>query len=236
MLTEKQTEQAEKVILGLSREDTLKFRALKRHKNAIEMWQEYTIPYKVASDYLKQDLSSVVRINPCYPMPGYPKSEITPIKVSVPRDTIPNELIPNEEKQAEIAEYEKTLSRYRTPYESETDSIGTWYLETWCYKYGHLLTGYDILTFTAFDFHGGSDKTWCEGDLGLMQNMFKNIQEMYEKEPTKYISCEPEYKPEYDRLYTTSLYEFVYEDKAEKERNELLKRIGVKGADEHGEI
>lgn len=230
MLTEKQIEQAERMIMGLSNDDVNKYRALKRHKNALEMWSRYLIPYRIAIDYLKRDLSGVVRINPCYPLPGYPKDKIKPILVHVPKDTMPDELTPNIEKQNEINEYERTLWEYRRILKNEcnNDDIGKPDLNEWCYKYGHLLEGYNIKSFSPFDFHGGSDK-WYEGDIELMHKVFERLQKQYQSEPSKYITNEPEYKPEYDEQYTTSLFEFVFESKADKERKELLKRIGIGG-------
>lgn len=226
MLTEKQKEQAERVLLGLSHDDLMKYRALKRHEAAVVMWQKYAIPYKVAYDYLKRDLSSVVRINPCYPLPGYPKDKFKPILVHVPQDTLQDGVTPNEEKQREIEELEKALSKYRQPYESNERTTSECWDDVWCYKYGHLLVDYNINSFTCFDFHGGSEKM-NEADEGLMRNIYERRQETYQRNASKYIACEPEYKPEYDNLYTLTLYVLVYENEAEKERKELLKRIGV---------
>ena len=72
MLTKEQEHKAQMKILEQMRIDLEKAQALENHKKAQEGMRKYCIPYRICLDYYKAPFNDeVVRLNPCYPLPGY---------------------------------------------------------------------------------------------------------------------------------------------------------------------
>lgn len=218
-MTSEQKEKAALVVMKQMHEDMEKHNALMNHKRALEIWNNFWIPYKVAKDYLKTKSHNVINITDCYPEPGYPINADR-VKVRVGVDTLPNDkFTPNEEKQAEIEQYRAKYRKWRFAYD---DKDG---FREWEYRFAHFFEGYDFETFTSFDFVGSNELQPC--DLLLLQKFYKRIGNEYEKNRNAYIQTEPIYKDEYKHLFTDNIYDLVYEGTAKAERDALLKRIGV---------
>lgn len=180
--------------------------AYKNHVTAAEWVLQYGLPYRVALDYLKADHTGKVKINPCYPAPGYIKSRLLTIKL---KDLDFERWTTIQDDGSSITD----IKAFKTPkpdiYElikaNNADMMPTWNLSTheglqeWEKLFAHYFIGYDIGSMTAFDIFGHIDVTPAE--LEERKQYYMGVIGRYNT-AADYLTEAPPYKPEYEDIYT----------------------------------
>lgn len=214
-MTREQEQAANKAYIDMLWNDFLKKVAYENHCTAAEWVTLYGLPYRVALDYLKhpEAYKGKCRINPCYPLAGFPREELLTISLDdLDKERCTHEnadgtqvldmdffKTPRPEVQERITEHNKQF----LPIWHNDTAAG---LQEWERVFAYYLIPYDFDTFTVFDMYGKADGN--EADLNERKAYYKGVQERY-KAGTDYMTEPPPYKPEYDNKYTT--HEFILE-------------------------
>ena len=196
MLTKEQAEKA-RIALNLSESFADKFDkeiAFSNHLKAVEWVEKYNLPYRVALNYLKDfdRFNGFVHINPCYPMPGYPKDKLIHLK---PDEVL---LYDPEESPTPDGYYHLNI----TPIEEETRqriaennrTFAPWDLTTaagrkqWEYYFAHFLYCEDFSKYKTFDYFGRTQRGKGDNDRILY---WKNLQASIHITPDKFMENEP---------------------------------------------
>jgi len=196
MFTAEQREKAEKALRNNSVIDSFeKEIAFANHTTALEWVDTYNLPYRIALNHIKTPDKEHVSINPCYPFPGYKKSDL----IHVPIDDC---LMYNPEEPPR-EENGKTLHYLNmTPKEADTrqqiaehnKALRPWDLSTqegkrkWEYYFAHFLSGADLQTYQCFDYFGR--RTAAKGDTDRI-NYWKSLQADYHLSPDRYMKAGP---------------------------------------------
>lgn len=210
MLTEEQREKAKEALFVRSAiYDFEKKLAFWNHQEAVKMIDTYNLPYRVALDYIKgPKQEGFVKINPCYPLPGYYRDDLIrlkPYEYTLHDTSSP----PNEDG---------SYSLCLTPINDDTRArikdlcynLRTWNLSTaagrkkWEYEFAHFLNAADFDNYSCFDYWGS--RTEPEGAAERI-NYWKCLQADYHMHPNNYRQEEPPYLSSYDTDYT--LLEFI---------------------------
>lgn len=213
MLTEEQQKKAKEALCCQSvLLDFEKKIAFWNQQEAVAMVHDYNLPYRVALNYIKawtrQD--GLVRINPCYPFPGYRVDDLIHLR--------PDEYMLHDPTKPprEDGTYELCL----TPIKAETRArikdlcykLRTWNLDTkqgikqWEFEFAHFLNAADFDNYTSFDYWGSKQEP---KDAESKINYWKKLQADYRKNPSKYRQEEPPCLPGYATDYTA--LEFIPE-------------------------
>lgn len=190
MLTKEQQHKAQMKILEQMWDDIEKAQALENHKQSQRAMNEYGLPYRVYLDYLKSDkYRDCVRINPCYPFPGYEVDSL----MYIPTDDFihPN----NDGKPIALADLFSINAL-----KDDTKQIVLKYIaehrqwvindDRWKYYFLHFLVGYDFKSFNEVDFWG-TKGTMHPGDIQLLRNVYTRLQKEYTDNPGNYMQSEP---------------------------------------------
>lgn len=216
-MTKEQESKAYAALLKKTLDDLYKHAAYANHCTAAEWVTLYNLPYRVALDYLKTQHTGRVGINPMYPLPGYPVSELLTIHL--------DELdIDRCSEEREDGSRVVSLELFSTPKPEALERIQannadlhpTWNLNTaaglreWEKYFAHYLTGYDFSAFTMFDMFGRTDGN--EAELTERKAYYTEVQERY-RTASDYLTEAPEYKPEYAEQYTTHTFLLAWDNK-----------------------
>lgn len=199
-MTREQELKATIAYLDLIWDNALKEHAAKNHCTAAEWVTLYRLPYRVALDYLKhpEAYKGKCRINPCYPLAGFPREEVLTISANDLDDircsyekqdgtrVLTSEWFdtPRPEVQERLNEYNKRF----TP--AWVDDLNEWERLFACY-----LIPYDFDTFTLFDMYGRTDGTQAELDDSI--SYYKGVQERYKQ--GNYLTEAPPLPPDADK-------------------------------------
>lgn len=193
MLNGKQREKAHEKILEQEGVDPVKHRAMLNHIKARYYSKRLLLPYRVCLDYIKRPKApGEVELNDCYPLPGYPKDKV--IAVHYPRDFEKQEDyiysvngIYNLDNLTESAK--EIVEKNNKPYKG-TGLIGDILLDTEG-AYIKLLEGYNLDTFSVFDWFGcgegadelkGTDGQVITGiECGIFANVLNYELEQYQR-------------------------------------------------------
>lgn len=236
MLTKEQERKARLALLP-TYEDLEKAQAYANHNIAKGWFDEYGLPYRVALDFLKgyRYDSGHPYINPCYPLPGYPKDKLLLFIFPFDFDTEPhpedidytdedgikhiksldmfNRLKPEQDKQARAQ-----AEQFRKWHDTHTPE--------WEYYFFHFFANYDFDKFTEFDFIGTNGEM-NNADLSLLQKVYSRYRDEYLENPDKYFNDEPTYTDEELKQYTECYFDKVFEETAYKENKEIEKRLHI---------
>lgn len=229
MLTKEQEHKAQMKILEQMWIDIEKSMALERHKKAQEGMKQYGIPYRICLDYYKADTNKdTVSLNPCYPLPGYEISKCVSVTTEdfEPKQRTDNRPLRLEEifsvdtlKEEKKQEVLKAISTCRTWVILDTE---------WERIFLHFFKGYDIGSFTEFDFYG-TKNTVEPGDIQLLRNVYKRLQKKYQENPNDYLQSEP-LLSDYDTdLYGNSPYIIEWNEVEREEQRQLEEKMRIGG-------
>ena len=216
-MTDEQKHKACAAILQKTLDDLNKYMAYKNHCAAAEWVTLYNLPYRVALDYQKNLHTGKVCINPMYPLPGYPVSEL----LTIPVDEMDFDRFTTErEDGSRVVSMEafccpkpEALERIQA---NNADLHPTWNLNTaaglreWEKYFAHYLIGYDIDHFTMFDMFGRQDGN--KGDLNERKQYYRGVIDRYNT-ASDYLTEAPDYLPEYAEQYTTHEFLLQWDNK-----------------------
>lgn len=185
-MTREQEQAANKAYLDMIWNDFMKKVAYENHCTAAEWVTLYRLPYRVSLDYLKhpEAYTGKCRINPCYPLAGFPREELLTISANDLDDircsyekqdgtrvlTCEWFDTPRPEVQERIKEYNK---RFAPAWNFDT-AAG---LQEWERVFACYLIPYNFDTFTVFDMYGRTDGTQAE--LAERIEYYKGVQERF---------------------------------------------------------
>lgn len=189
--------------------------AYTRYKHACFLCEDYGLPYTVIYDYVVrcENEPRLSELNACYPYPGYPKCD-RPTYI-YPDDCTGEvwDMKLNATRQAELDAQDKKYHLW--------DLITEDGKERWKYYFTHFLHGYDLDTFTEFDYVG-TVGTLTEGEIDRLRDAYKRLQADYDSSPGKYYT--EELRDDMD-AYTRYRYRIEYtEDARERFNLEVSKR------------
>ena len=229
MLTKEQEHKAQMKILEQMRIDLEKAQALENHKKAQEGMRKYCIPYRICLDYYKAPFNDeVVRLNPCYPLPGYEIDKC--IRVSS-NDFEPKQRADNRPlKLDEIFSVDTIKEEKRAEVIRVISECKPWVMfdNEWERIFLHFLKGYEVDKFTEFDLFGTKGEIH-PGDIGLLRHVYKRLQKKYLDNPNDFIQNEPllsDYDPD---LYNSEPYIIVWNDAELEEQRQLERKMRIGG-------
>lgn len=198
-MTEEQRNKARAALLYKKLDDFEKSIALDRHFEAIQWIDLYNLPYRIALDYLKGSSPDYVRINPCYPFPGYCKDDLihlTPNDVDIAQD-----LTTTPKDKATKKQIKELCAKLR-PWNLST-AAG---IEQWKKYFAHFINAADFDSYTSFDWFGAKVAAYSQ-EQNKKINFWKCLHADYHLHPEDYLQ-EELLKADYDlEKYTTN--EFI---------------------------
>ncbi len=225
MLTQEQAHAASLALLP----DLEKYNAFRQYKQACKGMDRYGLPFRVYLDYLKRPNTKIpgnqchVKINPLYPNAGYRTDEVLSV---CPDDFIPRD---TETDSASWDESNYTFEDLKPEMQKEItkriDPVRVWkqYDKNWEYYFLHFLKGYDIQTFTEFDFYGVHGEHTHE-DIQLLKSVYERLQRVYERSPHDYMNDEPIISASEYVLYQDEPYYFCLSRDKAIERDNLIEK------------
>jgi hypothetical protein len=196
MLTKEQEAKA-RIALGLSeslKDNFEKEIAFDNHLKAVSWVEKYNLPYRLSLNYLKayDRQYGVVAINPCYPMPGYPKAKLIHLK--------PDEILlyNPEDKPTPDGKYYLNLTpadestRQRIAENNKT--FAPWDLSTaagrkqWEYYFAHFFYHVDFPKYRTFDYFGRTQR--AKGDTERIE-YWKMLQADIHISPERFMESDP---------------------------------------------
>ena len=197
--------------------------AFRNYQTAIEWIDTYNLPFRIGYEYLKawNIRDGYVKINPCYPAPGYRCDDLIHLR--------PDEVTPHDpsSKPNKDGSYNLCL----TPINEDTRQqikelcykLRPWNLETaaglkqWEFEFAHFLNAAQLNTFTYFDWFGVKSAPNEESAQKNQQRIYYwlNLQADYQMNPEAYRQEEPPYLPGYDDEYTHLGFVIDWDNKKE---------------------
>jgi len=224
MLTLEQVHAASLALLP----DLEKYHAYIQYKQACKGMVRYGLPFRVYLDYLKRphkqldDITRYIEINPLYPQAGFKIDEVKTVcfeDFTEPHYTASGALSFDESQYT----YEDLSPELQKEIQNDIDPVLIWklYDKSWEYYFAHFLKGYDFKAFTEFDFYGLQGQQ-SQSDIQLLQNIYRRLQQDYDRNPNNYMNEEPTISAsEYIQYQAEPFYICIDRNKAQ-ERDSLI--------------
>ena len=214
--------------------------SLELHKQAKkEAYKIYKLPYRVYYDYLRKRAfapTNRLMLNPCYPEPGYPIDGI--IQVLENDFEIPQELLNGSRDNLYVYQYLKP--EIKTQVDAIKRRFCSWdspdvFNEKWKSIFLKYLNGYDIESFSCFDFFGATLNELDDPELGLIDEsqiemiraVYLRLQGEYMENPSKYEYKEPYDAEEYSYLYTDCPFALKFSKEEALAKIDMYKRMNM---------
>lgn len=200
-------------LMNLRTDQLKRSHAYKMHQKACKWVHKYNLPWRVSMDYLKRfDLTSgVVLINECYPLPGYPITELIHITLAdIANNPACIEILPDGKKKLKPQALDTLPPDLADVIEEHNRKYRPWDLETaagrdsWEREFAHFLDNYDFDSFSCWEMFGTSDLP--ESELYARKRYYKDVLQRYRSAKSSYRANEPPYLAEYADTYTTRKY------------------------------
>lgn len=202
--------------------------AISNHYQAIRWIYRYNLPYRISLDYIKawDRRKGFVMINDNYPLPGYAKDKLMVLNQN---QITFKELHPKEEdldfdyKTPLVYPISEALEKQ---IDEICDKLRPWNFETaagrkvWEREFAHFLSGYQLNTFTLFDWFGTTDNETTEEKQKKI-SYWIDLQKDYLRNPSNYRTEEPLFLEEYEDIYTDWKYLIDWGNKLPYIRQEL---------------
>jgi len=226
MINGVQREKAQAKILEQEGVDPARHRAMLNHIKAVYYCHLFKLPYRVCLDYIKRPRKQgEVELNDCYPLPGYPKDKV--LSVHYPSDFIKAE--DNIYSVNGIYNLDNLTDKAREQIEKHNEQFrtGCIFFDTERADFARLLEGYDLKTFSVFDWFGSRaeelstpDDKMDKDSLGCMANVYKVLLDSYLEDKAEHPSKYRRHKytdNELDR-YQAEPFNIIWD--TEREENE----------------